>query len=85
VLGPAPRSFAELAEDYYDRRGKLKDSPIKSVIGLEQLIAQNYNIEDAEQFAQFMYTGLAWLPEDRITSYQVAKQPWLNNNNLTCI
>lgn len=82
VIGPAPRLFADYAQLYYNRRGKMKNDPDLQHIGIFGLLMHNYNIdaETCELIEAFLLQGLKYIPAERITATSALEHPFLKEN-----
>ncbi|KAH6724210.1 putative CDK4/6 [Leptodontidium sp. MPI-SDFR-AT-0119] len=81
LLGSPPKSFLEespIVGDYFDKSGRwIGDVKIPST-SLEEF---EENLEGKEKvlFLQFMRKMLRWVPEERMSAFDLLDDPWLNS------
>lgn len=79
VLGHPSKGFTSKARVYYNARGKLKNNPAITPIGIVDLLVKNYEMdpEECRKIEEFLITGFKFMPSDRITAAVALQHPWL--------
>ena len=79
VIGPPPKKFTKNARLYYNARGKLKNNPKITNIGLLKLTTDNTELqkEFCRQMTQFIMRGLQYTPVNRATASEFLTDKWL--------
>lgn len=79
ILGPPPKEFTRQGRIYYNRRGKLKNTPKIKQLRLAELLFSNYekSMEECLEIENFLLCGLKYIPQNRITASQALRHPWL--------
>lgn len=81
LLGPAPKEFTRMGRDYYNAKGRLKWNPSINHSSLAELLRNNYDgltEQLINEFSSFLYLGLRYLPDERITAEAALGHPFLS-------
>ncbi|CAM6124628.1 unnamed protein product [Calypogeia fissa] len=88
LMGRMPRKTAlggKYSRDYFNRHGELRHIRKLRYWPLDRVLAEKYgfNVDDAQQLANFLRPFLDFSPERRPTAGQCLSHPWLKNTPAT--